>query len=156
MGYNYNIELITDSIEFRELNIVKYDGLANVITFELAFQSEIDNKHLIFIQEFKNGLKLYFRLGKISPILNKIELKERQGIGFIRFQRDLDTISLEELKIFINLANLILGPSLIKDNYTSQVDKKFIKQSFLSQTYGGSKASYLVYRHNGQVVVQNR
>ncbi len=156
MGYNYNIELITDSIGFRELNIVKYDGLANVIIFELAFNLGTDNKHLIFMQEFKNGLNLYFHLGKISPILNSIELKKQGSIGFIRFQRDLDTVNLKELKIFIDLANLVLGPSLIKDNYTSEVDKQLIKQSFLSQTYSDSKSSYLVYRHNGQVVVRNR
>ncbi len=156
MGDENNIDLIASFLDFTELNTVQYDGINQIIIFELALKLDSKKNYVDFLQEFKKGLNLYFKLNNVKPELFKIETKELHGLGFVRFQRDLSTINLDELKLFVNLANLILGSSIIRDNHTSYIDSKNMKQNFLNLVDSELRKSYSVYRHNGQIFVRNR
>lgn len=158
MDIGYDIELITTSLDYAELNMVKYEAIEKIIIFEIALKLETTNKHLSFVQNLEKSLNLYYKLNNITPEIMYITEKDKKGLGFVRLHRDINTVDIEELKLFVNLSNYYLGSSLIKDDYPciSILNKKSLKKNILEQVAQTSESGYLVYRHNGRVVVHNR
>ncbi|HZK43602.1 MAG TPA: hypothetical protein VFC73_04870 [Syntrophomonadaceae bacterium] len=154
------IELITASLDYPELNMVKYDGINSIITFEIALISEKVDEQKLFERELNKCLNTYDKLRGVEPITRYIKTKSIRGLCLISFHRDIETVNREELKLFIKLANSFLSEFLIKNdlNYPDAINNKQLKRSLLDQIYKGSKtkSSYLVYRQNGRVIFHNR
>lgn len=157
MDFTYNIELITAALDYAELNMVKYEGIEKVVIFEVAIKLDVTDEHTKMLKEFKKGLDLFFSLKNLSPKLVDLTIEEKEGIGFIRFYRDIHTVDIAELDMFINFSNYYLSSSLIKDDYPnySILHNSYLKKNILEQAIKTPESDYLVYRHKGKVVVYN-
>lgn len=153
-----SIELITASIDYPELNIVKLDGAKNYITFELAFDTPCIESQFSTLDKLKKCLHVYHKLKSIKPEVFKLEVQHNLSLCFVRFKRDIVTMTLDELKLFISLTNKFWGDILIRNeqDYERCINKKYFKKNLVEQLYSNNNSSYLVYRENGNIIVQNK
>ncbi len=160
MKRDKGLDLIAMSLDYPELNMVKYDGVNNVIIFELAAHNEEAELQDNFISQLKKCLELYYKLNMIKPDTVHIEVKNNTNISFIRLHRDIKTVDSEELKLFIHVAHNYWGNCLIKDDcqYESLINKNSWRRNLIDQIGKeiSRNSSYLVYRQHGKVVVHNR
>lgn len=154
------IELLTLSLDYSELNMVKYDGIGQQIIFEIAIQdSEIELLEN-FLSKLDQSFKVYYKINKINPIVIKTTIKVNQDIAFIRLYRDIKTINKAELDLFIHMVRNYLEGFLIIDEcqVATPINKNLLKKNLIDcfATGLGNNSSYLVYRQHGKVVVHNK
>ena len=157
MKSNNSVELITASLDYPELNIVKLDKINNYITFELAISTPcLDKKYTI--DKLEKCLHIYHKLKGISAQVLNFDVQHNNSLCFIRLKRDIETMKLDELKFFISLANKFWGDMLIKEDlsYKGCINKKRFKKNLVEQFHNNNTSSYLVYREDGRIVVHNR
>lgn len=158
MKSDNSIDLITACLDYPELNTVKLDKVKNLITFELAINTSSLDSKLYTIEKLKKCLYLYHRLKGITAQVLNFEIKPNQTLSFIRLKRDIETMNLDELNLFISLTNKFWGDILVKDEhqYGKSINKKFFKKNLVEQLHSNNNSSCLVYRENGKIIVHNR
>ena len=155
-----DIDLLTMSLDYPELNMVKYDGMSQVVIFELALRKVEKELQKKFLTNLNKCLELYYKLNEVKPNLAKTAIKVNGDVVFIKLNRDITTIDKKKLKLFIYLARHYLGDYLIIDDFQlgASINKNMLRKNLID--YLGKEtnrnSSYLVYRQHGKVIVHNK
>lgn len=153
---------LTISLDHPEINAVKYLADKEQIILEVAFNAVIEPmKRESFLKKTRDCLDLFHRLAGKKPELMKIELIDKSELSFLRFYRDVGTLSQDEISLLIlilreKFANLLLKDS--NDIVAKDAFKRKLKRTLMQKLNRSSSDStdFLAYRKEGRVFVFNR
>ncbi len=149
---------------YPEFNAVKYDAANGKIKIEIALQGEIERRRQdSFIAEAKKSVGLFHKLSGIETSIMKIKFEEysTSNLIFLRYHRDVESLTEGEVEVFAGLLQKCFNEFIIRDSgkiITGDVFKKRIKENLLCKINREktSTSSFLAYRDHGRVLVFNK
>lgn len=152
---------LTASLNHPEFNAVKYLADKEEIILEIAFDTVIENeKRESLEKKIRACLNLFYRLSGRSPELLDVELTDKAELSFLRFYRDVRTLSQEEIGLLILLLREEFANLLVKDDsdiIAKDAFKRKLKRSILQKINrdNTNPTEFLAYRKEGRIFVFN-
>lgn len=153
---------LTVSLNHPEINAVKYLADKEQIILEVALNTVIEPlKRKSFLKKTRECLDLFHRIAGQKPGLMKIELIDKSELSFLRFYRDVGTLSQDEISLLILLLREEFANLLVTDNndiVAKDAFKRKLKRTLMQKLNRNSSNStdFLAYRKEGRVFVFNR
>jgi hypothetical protein len=150
---------ITISLKYPELNAVKYQVDKDQIILEVALNGKtINQKIKSFTKKTVSHLSLFHKLANKKPTLLELDFKEVSGITFLRFLRDIKSLTEEEIELFFHLLMDDFSNSIIRDNQSIDNREIFKKKVKLIKVIreNSSMTRFFAYRKEGKVFVFNK
>ena len=150
------------SVNFPEINIVKYDYNSDLLIIEVALGKEIDQEQEEkFITRGRECMQLLHKLEESKPEIFNIKFKRLAGLTFLRYYRDVKSINENEINLLISLLREEFYDCLLDDGKTALTRdsfKKQVKRDLLLQLNNNhDNAGYLfAYRDHGRLCMFNR
>ena len=108
---------LTVSLDHPEINAVKYLADKEQIILEVALNTVIEPmKRKSFLKKTRDCLDLFHRLADQKPELMKVDLIDKSELSFLRFYRDVGTLSQDEISLLILILREEFANLLVKDN----------------------------------------
>jgi hypothetical protein len=148
------------SVNFPEINIVKYECNNDLLIIEVVLTREIDSaRQENFINKTRQHIGLLHNLNQSHPDTLRIRFKSVGGLTFVRLYRDAKTLGEKEINLFMSLLGeefydclLDEGTSAARPSFCRQVEKDLLKKLGT-----GSHTAYLfAYREHGKLCMFNR
>jgi hypothetical protein len=147
-----------------EFNAVKYNAAKGEIKIEVALQGEIEvDKQELFIAEAQKCVALFNKLSSLETGNIRITFKEykKSDLTFLSYQRDVESLSEEEVELFAGLLQksfhaLIIkdsGKIIAEDGFKEQIKENLLYKINRAKT---STSKFLAYRDHGRVLVFNK
>lgn len=152
---------INVSLEYSELNAIKYEADRDRVSLEVVLKGLISNERQEqFISKVKSCLLSFYKLSHQVPKFVDFSIDEKAGITFLRFYRDMSSLSEGEINLFIVLLNeefadllLVEDSSIIaKESFKKQVKKDLLQRIHKNDMYTNS---FFACRDKGRVLVFN-
>ncbi len=151
-------------LRYPEFNAVKYDAANGEIKIEVALQGEIERKSQdSFVTETMKCVGLFHKLSGIETSIIKIRFEEysKSNLTFLRYNRDVESLTEGEVEVFAGLLQKRFNEFIIKDSgkiITEDVLKNRIKENLLYKINREktSTSNFLAYREHGRVLVFNK
>ncbi len=151
-------------LRYPEFNAVKYDAANGEIKIEVALQGGIENESQHrFIAESMECVGLFHKLSGIQTSIIKIRFEEyeKSNLTFLRYNRDVESLTEGEVEVFAGLLQKCFDEFIIRDSgkiITEDICKKRIKENLLYKINRGktSTNNFLAYRDHGRVLVFNK
>ena len=147
------------SVNFPEINIIKYEYEKDLLIVEVVLAKEItrDQEEKI-ITRHKECVQVLHMLNKSKPQIFNIKFRRLAGLTFVRYYRDAESLHETEIDLLM---------SLLRDEYcdylfnegeiTCNSFKKQIKRDLLQQLNNKYDTGYLfAYRDHGRLCMFNR
>ena len=151
---------LTISLKYPELNAVKYLVDKHQIILEVALQGNVGNRQDEFIIRTEEHLSLLHKLSNKQPIVFELSFKDVSGITFLRFCRDISSVTEEEIELFLFLLMEDFAGTIIKDLENVACKNTFntkTKRNLLKKiTIDKSVTNFFAYREQGKVFVFNK
>ena len=151
---------IAASVDYDELNSVKYEADNGRIMLETAVDEELsDNKLEEITEAIKSALNVYCQLSNRKPRICQVQSVKNESLCFFRLYRDVDTLSLGEIQTYIDLLQEELSVRLITGcgSWVKESDKSQIKKKLLyNMSELDSSHQYFAHREDGRVRVFNK
>lgn len=149
---------ISISLTYPELNAVRYDADHNIIGLEVAVQGEISaDEERSFLHCIYRNLDLYHQYQIIDAKVTKVYLRRLKGLCLLHYERDMGTMSEEEMELVINLIQDSFPNRIIFDwgeSITEEPFKHRVKQNLLRNiSKNEDKHYFLAFRKKGRVLV---
>jgi hypothetical protein len=146
------------SVNFPEINIVKYDYQSDLLIIEVVLGKEIDGQQEEkFITRSRECVQLLHNLNESQAEVFEIKFKRLTGLTFLRYYRDAKSLNESEINLMMSLVNEEFYDCLLNEGRTfSSYDsfKKQVKHDLLQQLNNGG---YLyAYRDRGRLCMFNR
>ncbi|MGR6835701.1 hypothetical protein [Syntrophomonas erecta] len=152
------------SLKYPDLNAVRYRAGVDHIMLELAIQGHLE--YVIakrFRETIDHSLKLFHNVKHSnSSRFIKLELIRCEDITLVRFYRDVDTLSDEEIQVFMGITRQFFKDKLVAEDRNSITEDslaKKIKHNLLQtikKEEEGKARYFYAYRKNGRVFVFQR
>ncbi|MGS0764674.1 hypothetical protein [Syntrophomonas curvata] len=148
------------SVNFPEINIVKYEYNNDLLIIEVVLTREIDSTQKeSFISKAQQHINALHTLNRSKPETLSIRFKSVGGLTFLRLYRDAQTLGGKEINLFMTLLGeefydclLDEGNSTARPSFRRQVEKDLLKKLGAS-----SNTDYLfAYRDHGKLCMFNR
>ncbi len=151
-------------LRYPEFNAVKYDAGNGEIKIEVALQGKIEKgKQARFISEAHKSVAMFHKLSGIETNIIKIKFKEYEesDLTFLRYHRDVQSLTEGEVEVFARLLQKCFNEFIIRDSgkiITEDVFKERIKENLLYKINRekASTSNFLAYRDHGRVLVFNK
>lgn len=150
------------SVNFPEINIVKYDYNSDLLIIEVALSREIElEEEQKFIARGQECLQLLHKLEENKPEIFNIRFTKLSGLTFIRYYRDIKSLNEKEINLLISLLREEFYDCLL-DNGRSIINrdsfKRKVKRDLLLQLNNDNdNVGYLfAYRDHGRLCMFNR
>lgn len=151
---------LTISLKYPELNAVRYLVDKHQIILEVALQGNIDYQKKTFTEKMRKHLSLLHKLSNKEPVLLELGFKEVAEITFLRFCRDVSSLTEEEIELFLSLLMQDFSGMIIKDpeNLTCKdtLNTKTKRNLLKKMTTDNSVTDFFAYREQGKVFVFNK
>ncbi|MDD4625838.1 MAG: hypothetical protein PHP87_01940 [Syntrophomonas sp.] len=153
---------LTVSLNHPEINAVKYLADKEQLILEVALNGTIGiARRESFLKKTRDCLNLFHQLLGQKPGLMEVELIDKSELSFLRFYRDVGTLSQDEIGMLILLLREEFDNLLVKDNndiVAKDAFKRKLKRSLMQKINRDSSNStdFLAYRKEGRVFVFNR
>lgn len=150
---------ISISLTYPELNAVRYESRADIIGLDIALQGEVDkptqNK---FITSVSQHLQFYYHMQNKQPCHSLIEFRSLGEITLIRIERDILSMSEDEMDLLLQLIhNTFSADRIIYDSRESITEEPFklkVKQNLLRRiNKEEAKHHFVAFREQGTVKV---
>ncbi len=153
--------LINVSVNYPELNGIKYQTNEQTIALKFALQGMQTGDHLPGLQmKLRKCYQLYHSLYDSQPKIFNIIVDELEGIIFFTLYRDEATLTEEEVDLYINILKDDYDQHLVKDNIdikTIDTYKQSLKKNLLHRIYTSQNCnSFWAFRQGGKVFVLNK
>ena len=154
--------LISAFIRNPELSSVKYDVKKDIIKIETALGVVISEENrTLFLHRCCQSLQLLFQTIKVQPKYFELRFQENSGITLLRLYRDSQTLSEEEIELFVNLVKQTFAAWLIQDNQDMSAGTFLtgeIKQTLLNKIKRSQEdyQNIFAFRDEGKVYVFNK
>lgn len=153
--------LINVPLKYPELNAIKYQADEQTIALKFALLGIPVATNL---QEFQDKLhkvfKIFHELGGGSPKIFKISLERIEEVIFISLYRDEESLSEEEIDLYITFLKGDFDDYLVKDRIDiikNDSYKKRLKKNLLHKINQAQNCnSFWAFRQGGQVFVLNK
>ncbi|HHV16449.1 MAG TPA: hypothetical protein GXX58_07735 [Gelria sp.] len=149
------------SVNFSEINIVKYEYNSDLLIVEVALGKEIPvEQEKKFITSTQECMELLHKLDESTPKTFKIKFKRLAGLTFLRYYRDAKSLNENEINLLISLLREEFDDCLLSEGLTTLTRnsfKKQIKRDLLQQLNNEHDTGYLfAYRDHGRLCMFNR
>lgn len=149
------------SVNFPEINIVKYEYNTDLMIAEIVLAKEIDEQQEEkFITRFEECVQLLHMLEENKPQVFKIKFKRLAGLTFLRYYRDGKSLNDKEINLLISLLREDFYDCLQNEGeiaLTSNSSKKRMKCDLLQQLNNKYNTGYLfAYRDHGRLCMFSR
>lgn len=150
------------SVDFPEINIVKYEYNTDLLIIEVALTREISTaQEEGFISKASRCINLLHNLEQAVPGVFKIKFKRMAGLTFLRYYRDVKSLREKEINLIISLVREEFYDCLIdegKNPISRGFLRKQVKRDLLEKLSGSSGGTnYLfAYRDHGRLCMFNR
>ncbi len=157
-----NLETFVNiSVNFPEINVVKYEYNTDLLIAEVVLSKEIDKEQEEkFIARFKECMQLLHMLKESNPQVFKIKFKKLAGLTFLRYYRDGKSLDDKEIDLLISLLREDFYDCLLNEEeiaLTNDSYKKRMERDLLQQLNNKYNTGYLfVYRDHGRLCMFNR
>lgn len=149
------------SVNYPEINIVKYEYNNDLLIIEVALTREIDNvQKESFINKAHQCIILLHKLNQSIPETFSIKFRSVAGLTFLRYYRDARTLGEKEVNLLMSLLReefydclLDEGESIARPSFRNEVKRDLLKK------LGGnsnSTAYLFAYRDHGKLCMFNR
>lgn len=150
---------ISISLTYPELNAVRYESQTDIIGLDIALQGEVDKPTQDrFITKVNQHMHFYYHMQNKQPWRSLIEFKSLGEITLIRVERDIITMSEDEMDLLLQLirdtfsADRIIGD--IRESITEEPYKLRVKQNLLRRiNKEEAKHHFVAFREQGTVKV---
>jgi hypothetical protein len=147
------------SVNFPEINIVKYDYNSDLLIIEVALGREIEpEEEQKFITRGRECIQLLHKLEENKPEIFSIKFKRLSGLTFLRYYRDIKSLDEKEINLLILLLREEFYDCLL-DNGKSILNhdsfKKKVKRDLLLQL-NNNVGDLFAYRDHGRLCMFNR
>lgn len=154
---------INTSIKYVQLNAVRYETELEQLTLEIALGEKVaPERRRDFRKRLQPALALFFKLKREKAAYIEVEFKEyTNGITLLRYKRDINSVSEQEIGIFMGLMESEFGGILLKENALIPVEDDFklqVKKSLMRKLKQSNNqtSSLLAYHEDGRVLVFNK
>lgn len=150
------------SVNFPEINIVKYEFNKELIIIEVAFCREIDlQQEKQFKDKARKCIRLLHQLEENRPEVVEVKIKRLAGFTFLRYCRDVKSLSENEIALLISLLRENFCDCLVEDGrvpLTRDSLKKQVKHDLLQKLRSScNNTDYLyAYHDQGRLCMFNR
>lgn len=149
------------SVNFPEINIVKYEYSNDLFIIEVALTREIDSaQEERFINRAEECIDLLHKLNRSNPEIFSIKFRSIAGLTFLRYYRDAKTLSEKEINLLMSLLHKEFSDCLLADENTMTRPsfQKQVKRDLLQKLGSSSNnTAYLfAYRDHGKLCMFNR
>lgn len=150
------------SVNFPEINIVKYDYNSDLLIIEVALGREIEQEQEEqFITRGRECIQLLHNLKETRPEIFSIKFKRLAGLTFLRYYRDVKSLGESEISLLISLLRDEFYDCLLDDGKTALTFdscKKQVKRDLLRQlnNYQNNTGYLFAYRDQGRLCMFNR
>jgi len=151
---------IAASLKYPELNAVKYQVDREKIVMEVVLKGKIDHRHkTLFSKKLRGFLSLLHKLSGKEPSLLELDFKEISDVTFLRFHRDVNSLTEEEIGLFVMLLREDFKSMLFSDKSSiiaADSSQKKIKRDLLQKiTECKNTTKFFAYREQGKVFLFN-
>jgi len=153
---------IATSLKYPELNAVKYQADKDRIILEVALNGNIiTQQRKRFIEKTVARLSILHKLSQKTPLLLELAFKEVSGMTFLRFYRDIKSLTEEEIELFIlflreDFSDLLLGDKstiITEDSFKRKVKKNLLQKIIKDNN---DTTIFFANREEGRVFVYNK
>lgn len=149
---------ISISLQYPELNSVRYDADHNIIGLEIALQGELAaEEEQLFINRIYQCLEMYYNRRDIKTSVVDVYLQRLKEIILLHFDRDMGTMSEGEMDLALNIILNCFPHRIIYDrgdSITEEPFKRRVKQNLLRRiSKDENKNHFLAFRKQGRVLV---
>ena len=153
--------LINVPLKHPEVNAVKFTADKKTIALQFALKGLPGGADLNeFNENIRKAGKIYHGIMGNSVIIMELAVNEIEGVTFISLFRDEESISEEEIDIYIALLKEKYDHYLIKDRINIEKQdsyKRRLKNSLKHKLHEAHNCSYFwAFRQGGKVFVLNR
>lgn len=141
-----------------ELHCIKYDANKKQLVFEFAFTADTPaegRKDLKLL--LHSSMQYYYKQKEIEPLYSEISVSNYGELTLLNYYRDVQTLSDDELDLFIYILNQNYSTLLLADERAINSDSYITPKS---NTYKNldmnAYNNILAYREQGKVFVFNR
>ncbi|HNX28990.1 MAG TPA: hypothetical protein PKN87_06210 [Syntrophomonadaceae bacterium] len=158
---NSSLDILIDvSIKYPELNGIKYKTDEQTIAMKFALQGIPAADDLQGLQgKLYKSYQAYHALCGSDPHIFEITAKKFEGIVFFTLYRDEDTLTKEEIDLYITILKDDYDHYLIKDKIdmiTNDTYKQSLKKNLLHRISQSQNCSnFWAFRQGGKVFVLN-
>lgn len=149
------------SVNFPEINIVKYEYNTDLLIAEVVLDKEIDKQQEEkFVTRCEKCVQLLHMLNESKPQVFKIKFKRLAGLTFFRYYRDGKSLNNKEINLLMSLLREEFYDCLLNKGeiaLTGDSFKKRMKRDLLQQLGHKHDTGYLfAYRDHGRLCMFNR
>lgn len=149
------------SVDYPEINIVKYDYSTDILIVEVALDKEIGkDQEEKFITRCEECVQVLHMLNESKPQVFKIKFKRLAGLTFLRYYRDGKSLNDKEINLLMSLLRAEFYDCLLNEGeiaFTADSFKKRMKHDLLQQLNNKHGTGYLfAYRDHGRLCMFNR
>lgn len=149
---------ISISLQYPELNSVRYDADHNIIGLEIALQGELAaQQEQLYVDHIHKCLEMYHKRRSIKTSVVKLYLQRLGDITLLHLERDMSTMSEGEMELALNVILDCFPDRVIYDRGDSITEEPFknrVKQNLLRRiSKDENKNLFLAFRKQGRVLV---
>lgn len=150
------------SVNFPEINVVKYDFNSDLLIIEVALGREIGlDQEEKFTTRGRECIQLLHNLRETRPEIFIMKFKRLAGLTFLRYYRDVKSLNESEINLLISLVRDEFYDCLLDDGKTAITRdsfKKQVKRDLLQQlnNYHNNTGYLFAYRDQGRLCMFNR
>ncbi|MBC9785769.1 hypothetical protein GJ688_14840 [Heliobacillus mobilis] len=156
--------LISILVRYPEVGTVNYDPDRRVIKFTFLLQQESGKTKLPQIaQSIQSALEVFHDLEGLHPQTVSVESHYDEGLCSLEVFRDVETLSLSEITLLIDLLNQQAGQVILSEEYVEglQEDEKLWQEELISHMLdslrsGSYDQQVYAFREEGRVMVYNK
>lgn len=161
MANNTGLDIfISVSLKYPELNAIKYQANRELIIFEIALKGKIAfQQKKLFEQKTKACLKLFYKMKNKQPVSLDWRFRENSEITLLRFYRDVNSLSEEEIELLVFLLREHFADLLLRDKNSIIAEdslKRQLKKNLLRKVGNENCTDFFAYREEGRVFVYNK
>jgi hypothetical protein len=151
---------ISASLKYPELNTIKYQANRELIIFEIALKGKITaQQKSIFERKITDCLNLFYKMKNLQAVSLEWRFKDSSEITLLRFYRDVNSLSEEEIELLVLLLREHFDDLLVRDNNSIIAEdslKRQLKKNLLKKVGNKNATNFFAYREEGKVFVYNK
>lgn len=153
--------VISISLDYPEINVVKYNAEQNVIIMEIALSEEITEKIIqSFFIRVRQSIIAYKQMEGIQADIIDLQYNIYSGITFVRIFRDVRTLTKDEVGLIMRLFTEEFNSIVCKDEISGfklESLRRQVKNDILMEVIKSSNKAYnfKAYRDRGRIFISN-
>ncbi|MGI5911779.1 MAG: hypothetical protein ACOX6E_04250 [Syntrophomonadaceae bacterium] len=145
------------SVNFSEINIVKYEFKSDLLIIEVVLNREVNKEdEVCFINKTLDCINLLHNLICSQPKTLNIKFTRLTGLTFVRYYRDVKTLGEKEIGLFMGILRDEFNDCLVNDErpcFPRNSIKKQVKRDLLKKINDtlDSNPYLFAYRDHGKL-----